>query len=158
MTAAADYDEDDEALGGVGLTGAQRRAWESVVDGGWRILTLVNQTTADLGYPSTPDLRVLDALGREPRMRISDIAAATHIQMSTVSRQISRLIEQEMVERVAEVDSDDARHRWVRPTEAGREYLDGLLRCRDQAVRKHVLDVLGEDGFLELGVLFAKLT
>ena len=86
-----------------------------------------------------------------------DIAAATHIQMSTVSRQISRLLDQGLVERVDDVQGDDARHRWVRPTAAGSAYLRELVELRDSLVRENVVDVLGEEDFLELGRLFKKL-
>ncbi|GAB09807.1 MarR family transcriptional regulator [Gordonia araii NBRC 100433] len=159
MTALRDFDDEQQAADErAALTPAQRCAWESVVHGGWKLLATVNQRLADAGFSSTPDLRVLEALGREPRMRISDIAAATHIQMSTVSRQVSRLIDAGLVERVEEVKGDDARHRWVRPSAAGLEHLRELIACRDALVVEHVVNVLGEDDFLELGRLFGKLT
>ncbi len=91
-------------------------------------------------------------------MRISDIASSTHIQMSTVSRQIGRLVDQGLVERIDEVDGDDARHRWVRATATGRERLRRLVACRDAAVYEHVVSVLGEEDFLVLGSLFQRLT
>jgi len=139
------------------LTDAEHRAWRSVVQGGWRLFAQINQGLADAGFSSTPDLRVMEVLGRAERMRISDIAAATHIQMSTISRQIARLVDQGLVERVDEVKGDDARHRWVRPTKAGREYLQGLVEARDDQVHKHVVEVLGDEDFQTLGRLFGKL-
>lgn len=158
MTAVREHDHGDGPdAEGTPLTGEQRTTWDAVVDGGWKLFATVNHYLADAGFTSTPDLRVMEALGRESQMRISDIAAATHIQMSTVSRQISRLIEQGMVERVTEIDEDDARHRWVRPTAEGSDYLDGLVRCRDAALREHVLSVLDEEEFRRLGEIFRKL-
>ncbi len=155
MTAPPPFDQDQS--GAALLNMNERSAWESVVYGGWQLMARVNQGLVDAGFSSTPDLRVLEALGRVSRMRISDIAAATHIQMSTVSRQISRLLDQGLVERVDDVQGDDARHRWVRPTAAGSAYLRELVEMRDSLVRENVVDVLGEEDFLELGRLFKKL-
>ncbi|MFT3898713.1 MAG: MarR family winged helix-turn-helix transcriptional regulator [Gordonia sp. (in: high G+C Gram-positive bacteria)] len=156
MTAVGNPEHDNRGVEGQ-LTPEERRVWESVTSGGWKLLEQVNQGLSDAGFSSSPDLRVLETLGREPRMRISDVAAATHIQMSTISRQISRLIDQGLVERVDDVEGDDARHRWVRPTAAGREHLRELVACRDAMVRQHVIDVLGEDDFRALGEIYGKL-
>ena len=62
----------------------------------------VNQGLVDAGSPYAGS-SCWRRSGRVSRMRISDIAAATHIQMSTVSRQISRLLDQGLVERVDDV-------------------------------------------------------
>ncbi|MFT4200443.1 MarR family winged helix-turn-helix transcriptional regulator [Gordonia sp. (in: high G+C Gram-positive bacteria)] len=156
MTTASDYDN-GTAQDGRTLTPQQRRAWEAVVNGGWKLLAQVNQGLSDGGFSSSPDLRVLETLGREERMRISDVARATHIQMSTMSRQITRLIDEGWVERVEDLKRDDARHRWVRPTEAGRAYLAKLVAYRDEMVRRHVVDVLGEEDFQTLGEIYGKL-
>lgn len=163
MTRVQDfYDEQSDDAPGAGvafgaLTPEQRRSWRAVLDGGWKVLAMINQGLSDAGFSAPSDLRVLEVLGRERRLRISDIASATHIQMSTVSRQIGRLVEQGWVERVDEVRGDDARHRWVRLTAAGREHLTQIVECRDAQVREHVVAVLGEDDFCTFGTLFQRL-
>jgi hypothetical protein len=94
MTRVQDfYDEQSDDAPGAGvafgaLTPEQRRSWRAVLDGGWKVLAMINQGLSDAGFSAPSDLRVLEVLGRERRLRISDIASATHIQMSTVSRQM----------------------------------------------------------------------
>lgn len=155
MTALRDFDEQEAADSA--LSRVQQSAWESVVQGGWKLFAMVNQGLDDAGFAST-DLRVMQVLGRAPRMRISDIAAATHMQMSTVSRQIGRFVDQGLVERVDDVAGDDARHRWVRPTACGYDYLRRLVEKRDEIVHQRVVTVLGEADFLALGRMFQQVS
>lgn len=67
-----------------------------------------------MGYPLMFNLR------EEPR-RVSDIAAALHLDVSTVSRQVSQLVAKGFVERVP--DASDGRAHVLALTEPGRELL-----------------------------------
>lgn len=67
-----------------------------------------------MGYPLMFNLR------EEPR-RVSDIAAALHLDVSTVSRQVSQLVAKGFVERLP--DASDGRAHVLALTTSGRELL-----------------------------------
>jgi DNA-binding MarR family transcriptional regulator len=69
--------------------------------------------------------------------RLSELAAALGIDVSTTSRHVKRLVEAGYVE--VSTDPDDARARRYRPSRAG---TDALCRVRD-ARRAHLARVLG---------------
>lgn len=130
-------------------------AWDRMVSGGWHLFAAINQGLADAGMPQTHDWRVLEALSKHERLRISDLASITQITLSTVSRQITRLIDAGRVERL-DVDCD-ARHRWVRVTNEGTCYLGRVAQERDRLARRYLIDVLTPEEFEALGVSFDKV-
>ncbi|MFW0789693.1 MarR family winged helix-turn-helix transcriptional regulator [Gordonia sp. CPCC 205333] len=134
---------------------AERRSWDDFVSGGWHLFAAINQGLAEAGLPQTPDWRVLEALSKHDRLRISDLASITQISLSTVSRQITRLVEAGRVERVD--GADDGRQRWVRVTTEGRCYLVRAALVRDKLVRQYVIDVLTPEEFEKLGAALAKV-
>lgn len=137
------------------LSAGQRESWESIVAGGWHLFAAINQGLSDAGLAQTADWRVLEELARHERLRISDLAANTQISLSTVSRQITRLVEAGRVERL---DLEcDARQRWVRVTADGTCYLSRVARVRDEMVHKHLIDSLTEEEYAALGDAFAKV-
>ncbi|NMO01765.1 MarR family transcriptional regulator [Gordonia sp. TBRC 11910] len=137
------------------LSGSQRSSWDNIVAGGWHLYAAINQGLSDAGIPQTQDWRVLEALSRHERLRISDLASITQISLSTVSRQITRLVEAGRVERI-DVDCD-ARQRWVRVTAEGSCYLSRVAKERDQMVKRHLIDVLTPEEFAALGAIFGKV-
>lgn len=75
-----------------------------------------------IGYPLMFNLR------EEPR-RVSDIAADLHLDVSTVSRQVSQLVANGFVERAP--DPSDGRAHVLALTDSGRELLVTIRERRD---------------------------
>lgn len=75
-----------------------------------------------IGYPLMFNLR------DEPR-RVSDIAAAVHLDISTVSRQVSQLVAKGFVERLP--DETDGRAHVLTLTDAGRDLLVAIRTGRN---------------------------
>lgn len=137
------------------LSSAEREAWEALVAGGWHVLAAISQGLADAGLSQTSDWRVMEALSKHERLRISDLAAITQISLSTVSRQITRMVETGRVERL-DVECD-ARQRWVRLTASGADYVQEVAQIRDKLVRRHILDVITAEEFEVIGTAFGKI-
>jgi DNA-binding MarR family transcriptional regulator len=147
MTALSGNSEDQ-------LSASERAVWRSVVDGGWGLLASVNEEMAAHGLAPS-DLRVLEALAAAPDRGISELAELTHIRLSTMSRHITRLIDDGCVERIP--SDHDGRHRLVRVTDLGWETLREHTRVRDRLIRRHVIGVLTDREFETLGTVFRKI-
>ncbi|MGV9479372.1 MarR family winged helix-turn-helix transcriptional regulator [Gordonia aichiensis] len=142
------------ATGAPVLTADQLALWQSFVDGGWALMAQVNSTFGAHGWTTT-DLRLLEVLGTREQFGISELASTVHMGVSTVSRQIGRMIDTGDVVRVR---SDlDGRHRLVRITDAGRDTLERITAVRDRVIREYVIDVLGEDDFTTICLAMRKV-
>ena len=86
---------------------------------------------------------------------VSELADAVHMRVSTVSRQIARLIDDGEVEKIK--SDGDGRHRLVRLTEQGRATLHEHVMVRDSVIRRHVIDVLSPEEFTALGDVFRRI-
>lgn len=85
------------------------------------------------GDPLDPGLsRVIITVARLGRVRPSAIAAANHIDFSTVSRHVDALARTGLVAKGP--DPDDARACLVELTDAGRDVIDAMLTNRTRAV------------------------
>lgn len=143
-----------QAPGTSELTADQVALWQSFVDGGWALMAQVNSTFGANGWTTT-DLRILEVLATREQFGISELAATVHMGVSTVSRQVGRLIDTGDVVRVR---SDlDGRHRLVRITDTGRETLSRIALVRNGVVREYVVDVLGEDDFTTICLAMRKV-
>ncbi len=80
---------------------------------------------------------VLVALARDPQ-RVSDLAGCVHADVSTVSRQVSHLVERGLVTRTA--DPQDGRVHHLHLTETGRFALDQITATRGQWLRRVMHD------------------
>ncbi|MCF8569308.1 MarR family transcriptional regulator [Gordonia sp. HY002] len=150
--------QQNEADGGLApvLDGAERDLWQQFVTGGWVLYrALFNQIDSSAAL-SSADWRVLEVLAAAEGLRISDLAEATQIPVSTVSRQVVRFIEKGYMARLENVDYD-ARQKWVTITDAGREMVQPILDERDRAVRRLVIDSLSPDEFDTLCRTFGKI-
>lgn len=142
------------ATGAPVLTADQLALWQSFVDGGWALMAQVNSTFGAHGWTTT-DLRLLEVLATREEFGISELASTVHMGVSTVSRQIGRMIDTGDVVRVR---SDlDGRHRLVRITDAGRDTLARITEVRDRVIREYVIDVLGEDDFTTICLAMRKV-
>ncbi|GAC67720.1 MarR family winged helix-turn-helix transcriptional regulator [Gordonia soli] len=140
--------------GDASLSEAEQAVWRQVVDGGWGLLAVVNESMARSNL-SPADLRVLEALDASTLCSISELAGRTHIRLSTLSRHVARLIDEGSVERVS--SPVDGRHRLVRVTDHGRDVLREHVKARDILIRQHVIDVLSDEDFESLGRIFGRI-
>lgn len=149
------HDETDGGLAPV-LDGDERDLWKQFVTGGWVLYrALFNQIDSSSALTSA-DWRVLEVLAAADSLRISDLAEATQIPLSTVSRQVARFIANGYVSRLENVDYD-GRQKWLIITDSGREMVQPILDERDRAVRRLVIDSLSPEEFHTLCRTFGKL-
>ncbi|WLP92709.1 MULTISPECIES: MarR family transcriptional regulator [Gordonia] len=132
----------------------QLKVWHTFVDGGWALMAQVQAHFGAQGVVAT-DMRLLEIIAERESAGISELATAMHAGLSTVSRVVSRLLDEGLLDRVP--SHVDARHRLVRITEAGRAELDRQLVLRDQVIRRCVVDALSEDEYRQIGDIFAKV-
>lgn len=132
---------------GGGLTEEQAARWQAFVSGGWSLYRTFLSRLEMSSPLSSSDWRMLEVLKRVGHMRISDLSASTHIAISTVSRQVSRLIESGHVVRVDADGDTDARQKWVAITDEGNRVLMPILATRDRLVRELVVDKLSAEEF-----------
>ncbi|SEE33394.1 DNA-binding transcriptional regulator, MarR family [Gordonia malaquae] len=138
------------------LDSRERELWQQFVTGGWVLYrSLFRQIDSSSALPSA-DWRVLEVLGSYGKMRISDLAEATQIPVSTVSRQVGRFIDKGYVDRVDTGDVD-GRQKWVRITDEGRAIVQPILDERDRAVRRLVIESLTADEFEAFCRTFGKI-
>lgn len=135
------------------LTPEQQTLWHQLVGGGWILYRTIFREIEQSSDLSTPDWRLLEVLASVERLRISDLADATQIGLSTVSRQVTRFIDRGFAVRVDNVE-DDARQKWVQITDAGKEAVAPTLLARDRAVRKLIVDALTPEHFEQLCTAF----
>ena len=136
------------------LSPAQREIWRTFVSGGWGLLAEINTAMSASGFTQV-DLRVLEGLQNSEERGISELAAVVHMSVSTVSRQITRLVDEGLAERTE--SETDGRHRLVRITDRGREVLARHAAVRDDAIARQVVDPLTAEEFQMLGEVFAKI-
>ena len=136
------------------FTDAELKVWHSFIDGGWALMAQISASFNAEGLSIT-DMRLLEIAAERDSAGISELAAAMHSGVSTVSRVASRLIDEGALERVA--SHADARHRLVRITDAGRDELRRQRLVRDAVIRKHVIEVLSPEEFEGLGSMFARI-
>lgn len=136
------------------LDPTEREIWRTVVRGGWGLFAEINAAMSEHGM-SQVDLRILEALADERERGISELAATVHMTVSTVSRQITRLIDEGSVGRVER--GTDGRHRFVRITAHGRRVLDRHMAVRDTVIRQLVIDQLSPDEYETFGEVFRKI-
>ncbi|MCH5643416.1 MULTISPECIES: MarR family winged helix-turn-helix transcriptional regulator [unclassified Gordonia (in: high G+C Gram-positive bacteria)] len=136
------------------LTPQEVETWGAFVDGGWALMARVTDEMSARGL-AVADMRLLEALEDTPDRGISELADAVHMRVSTVSRQIARLIDDGEVEKIK--SDGDGRHRLVRLTEQGRATLHEHVMVRDSVIRRHVIDVLSPEEFTALGDVFRRI-
>ncbi|EGD53499.1 MarR family winged helix-turn-helix transcriptional regulator [Gordonia neofelifaecis] len=138
------------------MSAEQRELWQQFVGGGWVLYRALFREIDQSAPLSSADWRLLEVLASAPQLRISDLADATQIGLSTVSRQVSRFLERGYAVRVESVDVD-ARQKWVQITDKGTEMVRPILEARDRAVRRLVIDRLTPDQFEQLCTIFGLL-
>lgn len=133
------------------LSDDEDRAWRAV----WAMMTwlparLDAQLRADAGL-SLADYRALSQISEMPdrTMRLSELAAATNMTLSHLSRVIARLEKAGWVTRSP--DPQDGRYTLGRLTDSGWEKVVATAPGHVEAVRHHFLDNLSAEQVKVLG-------
>ncbi|WP_155821319.1 MarR family winged helix-turn-helix transcriptional regulator [Gordonia hirsuta] len=138
------------------LSPEQLDRWQRFQSSGWDFLHGMRSYTDSASELTHSEWRLLGFLENSTGLRISDLSTATRIGMSTVSRQVNKLI-QAGYARVDGGSRGDARQKWVKITDAGREVLDTVAAARDRGVLDLVFEVLSDDEFLQLMEMYERL-
>lgn len=85
---------------------------------------------------SPNETHLLARLATEPSQRMSDLAQWQHVDRSTMTLQIGKLAERDLVRRVP--DPRDGRAQLVELTDVGREQLDAFLSRSAEVLREAV--------------------
>ncbi|MGK2318049.1 MarR family winged helix-turn-helix transcriptional regulator [Gordonia rhizosphera] len=137
------------------LSDSEREVWRSFVNGGWALLAAVNAQLSTRGVTQA-DFRVLEVLADSRERSISELSDTVHIRVSTMSRQVGRLVDDGSLERVE--NHADGRQRFVRITDHGLEVFAGYARIRDDLICRLVIDPLTPEEFRTLGEAFRKIS
>ncbi len=130
------------------LSESEQAAWRSFVDGSHELVAVLDRAlNIDAGL-SFEDYRILVLLSEHETQRMSDLSRGGMASRSTVSRQISRLVERGDVERLP--DAADARNRLVRISDLGRERLHEAAKNHVGLVRRFMFDHLTPDQVTEI--------
>jgi DNA-binding MarR family transcriptional regulator len=99
-----------------------------------RLARQLRPTEASTAAGLTPTrVAVLLTVVRSGSIRISELAEAEGINPTMLSRAISKLVDDGLVERTC--DAGDRRSAWVAPTPAGGKLVERMRRQRTDAVR-----------------------
>ncbi|WP_299569156.1 MarR family winged helix-turn-helix transcriptional regulator [uncultured Williamsia sp.] len=118
------------------LSDADQQAWRSFVEGTQALLTFLDRELVDETDLALGEYMILEALADQPVLRMTDLAGGGLASRSTISRQVSRLVDLGDVERIP--DTSDARNRLVRITDAGRDHLRRAANGHAHRVRRHL--------------------
>ncbi len=128
--------------------------WRDIAAGGWALVGLIDQ---ELGASevSIAEMRLLEAVKNAGAATISETAEMCHVRLSTISRQIARLIDRGALERVP--DSSDGRYRLVQIAPAGVDLLNRAYEVRRRIVDEHVMSVLSEEEIATVADAFRRV-
>lgn len=139
---------ESDTLGADWLSETEQSAWRSFVDGSHELISALDRAlTADAGL-SFDEYRILVILSENETLRMSDLSRGGLASRSTVSRQVSRLVERGDVERLPDVN--DARNRLVRISDLGRERLHEAAKDHVRLVRRYLFDHLTPEQVVEM--------
>ncbi|HWF54254.1 MAG TPA: MarR family transcriptional regulator [Solirubrobacteraceae bacterium] len=109
-----------------------------------RLARRLRPTDAGTAAGLTPTrVAILLAVVRDGPVRLSALADGEGINPTMLSRSISRLLEDGLIERAS--DADDRRSAWVQPTPAGRKLAEKMRRERTDAVKLALAELGRED-------------
>lgn len=138
------------------LTDEEAALWRDVWDFCVQVPTSIDaRLRREVGI-SHYDYLALKAMseGEDPR-RLTELATATGMTMSHLSRVITRLEGKGAVERIA--DPTDRRSMFVALSDAGRQLFDDASPGYDQHVRTLLFDHLSADEHRHIGAALAKI-
>lgn len=137
------------------LSAAEQQTWRVTINGILKLLTTLNQSSIDDAGLSFQEYRVLVLLSENKRISMSSLAEGAMVTRSTLSRQVSRLISQGLLEQVS--DFTDARVRWVKLTKKGRKTLVAAAPDHVEQVRKYFTDLMTPEEAKVLSDVFSRV-
>lgn len=133
------------------LTPAEQMAWRALVHGAHELLAALDRAWGAGRDLSLEECRILELLCECDTQRVSDLARGALTSRSTVSRQVSRLVERGDAERVFTLT--DRRNRLIRISDSGRRRLHAAADDHGRLI--HVLfDQLTTDQVDEVARIF----
>ncbi len=84
------------------------------------------------GMISFPQMVALDHLSRHPKVKMSELARALSIKMSSATSLVNRLIAQRMLTR--EGDAEDRRIVWIKLSPRGRKAVQRIIQQKSRAI------------------------
>lgn len=139
------------------LDAAEMRAWRAYVDGGQRLMGVLNKDLQDAHGLTMAEYRILVMLSEAPdgSRRMSDLADGVLSSRSRLTHQIRRMESDGMVERNTCVD--DGRGVLAVITDEGKRRLEEAAPTHVVSVRKHLVDLLTARELSVLGDIFEKV-
>jgi len=139
------------------LDAAEMRAWRAYVDGGQRLMGVLNKDLQDAHDLTMAEYRVLVMLSESPdgSLRMSDLADGVLSSRSRLTHQIRRMESDGLVERSTCID--DGRGVLAVITAEGRRRLVEAAPTHVVSVRAHLVDLLTEHELTVLGDIFEKV-
>lgn len=139
------------------LDTAEMRAWRAYVDGGQRLMGVLNKDLQDGHDMSMAEYRILVMLSEssDGSVRMSELADGVLSSRSRLTHQIRRMEVQDMVSRSTCVD--DGRGVLAVITEEGRRRLAEAAPTHVRSVRSHLVDILSPQELEVLGDIFEKV-
>lgn len=133
------------------LSKPEQDAWRAWLDASRLLNAELNRELMDIHGLSIADYEILVQLSENPdrRMRMSELADRTFSSRSRLSHQIDRMEKSGFIHR--EVCEDDARGFWAVMTEKGWQKIVAAAPDHVASVRKHLVDLLSEEDFIQLG-------
>jgi DNA-binding MarR family transcriptional regulator len=135
------------------LSDRQAAAWASYQRMRARLTGRLNQELAHKTGLSEADFEILVALAESPDESVRALALRCGLEWekSRLSHQLRRMEQRGLVTR--ENCSEDNRGSVIRETDAGRKLAEEAKHHYEQAVRRHVTDVLTADQMEALGII-----
>jgi DNA-binding MarR family transcriptional regulator len=139
------------------LDTAEMRAWRAYVDGGQRLMEVLNRDLQDRHDLSMAEYRILVMLSEadDGSIRMSELADGVLSSRSRLTHQIRRMEVQDMVRR--STCTHDGRGVLAVITEEGRRRLTEAAPTHVRSVRQHLVDLLTPTELDVLGDIFQKV-
>ncbi|WP_080730805.1 MarR family transcriptional regulator [Rhodococcoides fascians] len=139
------------------LDTAEMKAWRAYMDGGQRLMGVLNKDLQDGHDLSMAEYRILVMLSEsvDGSVRMSELADGVLSSRSRLTHQIRRMEVQDMVTRSTCVD--DGRGVLAVITEEGRRRLAEAAPTHVRSVRRHLVDLLSPEELEVLGTIFEKV-
>ncbi|MBT0567367.1 MarR family winged helix-turn-helix transcriptional regulator [Williamsia sp. CHRR-6] len=137
------------------LRGAEVGAWRAFVECATDLLTSLDRALLDDAGLTLSEYRILVLLSESSTLRMSDLSEGAVASRSTISRQVSRLVDNGAIERLP--DTNDARNRLVRITPRGMALLQRAAVDHVRRVRSNFLDHIDPADLPEVERVFDRI-
>lgn len=139
------------------LDGAEMRAWRGFIEGGQRLMEVLNRELQSLHGISLADYRILVILSESPEgsVRMSELADGILSSRSRLTHQVRRMESEGLVARSTCVE--DGRGVLALITPYGREKLAEAAPTHVRGVRSYLVDLLDDRELATVAKVFDKV-